>query len=72
MADTTYPETFSEQRPFARVFSALRLGLSMQASANARMHEIQTLSALSDEDLAARGLKRDEIPRYVFRDLMGF
>lgn len=34
-----------------------------------RMDQIAKLNALSDEELAKRGLRREDIPRHVFRDL---
>lgn len=34
-----------------------------------RLRQIEALQAKSDEELAARGLKRDEIVRHVFRDI---
>ncbi|GAA5078972.1 hypothetical protein GCM10023209_30620 [Roseibacterium beibuensis] len=43
----------------------------MSAAARSRMTQIERLNAMGDDDLAARGLSRDAIPRYVFRDLIG-
>ncbi len=40
------------------------------AEANSRQEEVQRLAAMSDEQLAKRGLKREDIVRYVFRDAM--
>jgi len=39
------------------------------AEANPRMKAVQRLSEMSDEELAERGLKRDDIVRHVFRDI---
>ncbi|QDC11618.1 DUF1127 domain-containing protein [Oceanicola sp. D3] len=50
---------------FDRVLSAL---VSL-AEANPRMKAVSRLSAMSDEELAARGLKREDIVRHVFRDI---
>ncbi|KAJ55505.1 hypothetical protein ACMU_12490 [Actibacterium mucosum KCTC 23349] len=36
--------------------------------ANSRVKQVEFLNSLSDEQLAARGLKRDEIVREVFKD----
>lgn len=44
--------------------------LAMASGAQARFDEIQRLQALSDAQLATRGLKRDEIVRHVYADLM--
>ncbi|MCB1348498.1 MAG: DUF1127 domain-containing protein [Maritimibacter sp.] len=38
------------------------------AESQGRYHEIARLQALSDEELAARGLTRDGIVRHVFAD----
>ncbi len=43
--------------------------LVAMAEANPRVKAVSRLSAMSDEELAARGLKRDEIVRHVFRDM---
>lgn len=40
------------------------------ALSNPRLRQIERLSALSDEQLAARGLRREDIVRHVFRDVM--
>lgn len=39
------------------------------AEANSRAREIDRLQALSDASLAARGLRREDIARHVFRDV---
>jgi len=69
MADISFQP--AGRRPFSRLFSGIGLGLSMSAAARSRMTQIERLNAMSDDDLAARGLSRDAIPRYVFRDLIG-
>ena len=40
------------------------------ADAQARSRAFQSLSAMSDAELAAKGLKREDIARYVFRDII--
>lgn len=40
------------------------------AENSSRMKRIEALNAMTDEQLAERGLKRDEIVRHVFQDLM--
>lgn len=52
-----------------RFFTSLFLSLSIAANYDARMLEIERLRRLSDEQLAEKGLKRDDIVRYVYRDL---
>jgi hypothetical protein len=38
-------------------------------ASRSRTDRIQALEALSDAELAARGIRRDQIVQYVFRDL---
>lgn len=45
-------------------------GKAMMASSEARLQKAERLNAKSDEELAALGLRREDIPSYVFRDLM--
>lgn len=42
------------------------------AEAQSRSDEIQRLQALSDQELAKRGLTRDRIVHHVFRDKLGY
>ncbi|MGR3793855.1 hypothetical protein [Vannielia sp. SX4] len=51
-------------------FATLGMGLNAYMESRSRMHQINRLNALSDKDLSAMGLTRDEIPRHVFRDLL--
>ncbi|MBY6047671.1 DUF1127 domain-containing protein [Vannielia litorea] len=50
---------------FDRVLTAL----VAMAEANPRMKAVKRLSEMSDEQLDARGLKREDIVRHVFRDI---
>ncbi len=43
--------------------------LVAMAEANPRMKAVKRLSEMSDEQLDARGLKREDIVRHVFRDI---
>lgn len=52
----------------SRVLSALRGGLDRFVEAQARTNEIARLRAMSDEDLARLGLRRDRIVQHVFRN----
>ncbi len=52
-------------------FVALGNALIAMGEASSRTEEVQLLQSLTDEELAARGLKRDEIVRHVFADKMG-
>ena len=53
----------------ADMFNGFIEGLARIAESNHRLKEIERLSAMSDADLARRGLKREEIARHVFRDV---
>jgi uncharacterized protein YjiS (DUF1127 family) len=55
----------SVQSFFVSLFTALAVNRDHEA----RFRQVQKLQAMSDADLAARGLTRDEIVRHVFRDL---
>lgn len=45
-------------------------GFNAYAERRSRVHIIRSLEAKTDSELQAMGLKRDDIIRYVFRDLM--
>lgn len=49
-------------------FRAFLDALVMAAELNPRLHEIRKLQAMSDAELAQRGLTRDGIVQHVFRD----
>ena len=53
----------------AGVFNGLGRGLTAYAERHARVDQINRLSAKSDAELAAMGLKRQDIARYVYRDI---
>ena len=50
-------------------FAAIGHALVKSAESSSRMKKLQALQAKSDEELAALGLTRDEIPHHVFSDL---
>ncbi|PJE35490.1 hypothetical protein CVM52_16870 [Pseudooceanicola lipolyticus] len=54
---------------FERIWTALAQGFAAYVEARSRTAQIERLNAKSDAELAKLGIKRDEIPRYVFRDL---
>ncbi|TDL84145.1 DUF1127 domain-containing protein [Palleronia sediminis] len=56
--------------PFRRAFA--RIGRIMTASmeADARLKLVHRLQDKSNAELAAMGLKREDIVRYAFRDVM--
>ena len=56
--------------PLHSVVAAIAGYFEAYAEAASRADEFERLNALTDEELAARGLTRADIGRYVFRDLM--
>lgn len=50
---------------FTHIFDAI----TSYSHHRSRADQVAEMNAKSDEDLAAMGLSRDDIPRYVFRDL---
>ena len=64
---TQVPAASASFAPVSRFFSALFDGLVRIAENNPKMRQINALAALTDEQLAARGLKREEIAHYVFK-----
>jgi len=55
---------------FRRIYTSIGAGFSALLAAQSRQAELARLQAKSDADLAALGLTRDQIPEYVFRDLI--
>ena len=53
-----------------RMVSGLRSAIVLTGSMNGRMRQIEVLNAKSDAELAAIGLEREDITRYVFRDII--
>ena len=51
-------------------FHMVGSAMTLSAAAEVRMRRIEALNAKSDEELAAMGLRRQDIAAYVFRDLM--
>lgn len=54
--------------PINRFFAAIGDALVNMAESSSKMRQVKALSALSDEELAKRGLRRQDIARYVFAD----
>lgn len=75
MTDTSL--TYSAPRSGLRnrldaFFAGLGQGFNAYLVSASRMRQIEALNAKSDEQLKAMGLQRDDIPRYVFRDIFAF
>ena len=51
-------------------FVSFAKALAFASDAQSRLDEIQRLQALSDAELAQRGIARDAIVRQVYRDLL--
>ncbi len=51
------------------VFDSIINFLVRIAESNGRMKAVERLNAMSDSELQARGLKREDIVRHVFRDM---
>lgn len=50
--------------------AGLGRGLTQIAEHNTRLREVERLQRLSDDQLAARGIKREDIARHVYRDML--
>lgn len=50
-------------------WAGIATGLNNYMNRKSRVDQVQKLEAKTDEELAAMGLKRDDITRYVFRDM---
>jgi uncharacterized protein YjiS (DUF1127 family) len=70
MASVDLAQSGLEQSFFSRVFSALGRGLNAYMQRRSRAEVIEQLNAMTDAELAEMGLQRDEIHRYVFRDVL--
>ncbi|MDG3040693.1 hypothetical protein [Roseicyclus marinus] len=51
-------------------FAALARAFALSKNAEARFDEIRSLQALSDAELARRGIARENIVRHVYADLL--
>ena len=70
LAHTTATGTKSSIRAHLdRFFAELGLGFNAYLERKSRMEQIERLNAKTDAELAEMNLKREDIPRYVFRDL---
>ena len=51
-------------------FSAIGEGIVAYMESHSRMDQIRRLDARSDRELAALGIRREDIVRHVFRDII--
>ena len=61
------PHSFFER--VGDFFMSLFNSIDLAASANARIREMEHLNTRSDAQLEKMGLRREDITRYVFRDI---
>ena len=57
--------------PLAGFFTILANAVAFSSGAQERHDRVRRLETLSDAELAARGLTRDDIVRHVFADVFG-
>lgn len=62
-----FEQTAPSIHPLARIIAPLIAGLGALHHAHSQAQEIERLWALSDQQLAKRGLTRDGIAAHVFR-----
>lgn len=65
---TTFHPSGALRARFSRLFASVGEGFVAYADRRSRRAQIEELNALSDSDLAARGISRDQIVAHVFRD----
>ncbi|MFL4471892.1 hypothetical protein ACERZ8_19170 [Tateyamaria armeniaca] len=53
-----------------RFFAGVGRAMIVSSSAEARLRKVEALNAKTDAELAAMNLRREDIPAFVFRDLM--
>ncbi|MBT9385580.1 hypothetical protein KM176_17040 [Pseudooceanicola sp. CBS1P-1] len=69
MASFSSNVTAPRQSALGSFFAAVGAGLAAYMERRSRSEQIAKLQAKSDVELSKMGLKREEIPAYVFRDL---
>jgi hypothetical protein len=68
---STHAAPLSIRAQADRLFARIGQGFNAYLELRARTVEIQALMDMNDHELAARGLTRDGIVQYVFRDRIG-
>lgn len=69
MAHTATNTSFADTKSvLSRLFASLKAVAVTYVEARSRQAEISALEALSDEELAKRGIRREDIVRHVFAD----
>lgn len=54
---------------FTRLLSGIGNAIVAVGEANPRLRRVEALQRMSDEQLSARGIKREDIVRHVFHDV---
>lgn len=67
--DTAFESTTLLAR-IGNVFAMIGQAAFVSRGMEARAEKLRELQMKTDEELAGMGLRRDELPAYVFRDLM--
>ncbi|MEM1389069.1 MAG: DUF1127 domain-containing protein [Pseudomonadota bacterium] len=55
---------------FRTVFASIGEALLSFAESRARMHQFERFTRMSDAELAEIGLRREDIARHVYRDML--
>ena len=69
-SDTHAPATTGILPRIGGFFAGLAQAVFTARAAEARVHEMERLMAKSDAELAELGLRREDIARHVFRDIL--
>ncbi|MGY9045646.1 hypothetical protein P775_21525 [Puniceibacterium antarcticum] len=65
----SYTDTYPKAPLFTRIAHGLATWIDSYAENQPRMRGVRALQAMSDAQLAERGLKREDIVRHVFRGI---
>lgn len=68
----THADVAERNSILGKFWDSIKLGFSEYARARSRSDKIEALQAKSDEELAQLGISRQDIPRYVFQDLVAY
>ena len=69
MADITFGRVVHSENIFVRAAKAVGNFFILLTETSGRVDEINRLQSMTDEQLAALGLDRQDIPHHVFKDM---
>lgn len=69
MADISFGQPSAQSGFLSRLGHKILAFIEAVQTSNSRARELERLNAMSDEQLAAQGLRREDIVRHVFRDV---